>query len=396
MENATSGFNATPQASRLHIALFGRRNVGKSSLFNALAGQPAAIVADHAGTTTDPVRRAIELHPLGPCLLIDTAGYDEADDEIGRRRLQATLDVAATADVALLVTDTAPQTIDLEWLNRLRAMELPVLVVYNKGYQPEHPLQPSVAVDVITEATTRLLREAVISHAPQGDVTPSLTAGLAAPGDVVLLVMPQDRQAPRGRLILPQVQTIRDLLDRECTVVGCTPARLEATLAALAAPPKLMITDSQVFDLVAARCPEGCRLTSFSVLMAAAKGDIGYLADGARHIDRLTPASRVLIAEACTHAPLTEDIGREKLPRILRARVGQSLEVEIRSGKDWPADLSGYDLIIHCGACMFNRRQMLSRIARAREQSVAMTNYGLAIAHLKGILPRVSLPNTDN
>ena len=394
--------NTAPQSLRRHIAIFGRRNVGKSSLLNAITGQEVAIVSPEAGTTTDPVNRAMEILPLGPCLLIDTAGFDD-EGSVGELRNERTHKVLDQADLALLVMDqTQDLSLEKKWLDELRRLEIPTVAVLNKmdatgdiedsieqinntlGIKP-------VAVSAKNREGIDLLRKA-LAHAVGDDEETSLTASLATAGDTVLLVMPQDPQAPKGRLILPQVQTIRDLLDKHCIVVGCSLETLEQSLAALHEPPALIITDSQVFSQVYAHKPEGSLLTSFSVLMAAAKGNIEILVEGARAIDRLTPQSRVLIAEACTHAPMSEDIGREKIPCMVRKKYGESITFDIHAGKDYPADLSRYDLIIHCGACMFNRRLMLSRIVRAQKQGVAITNYGLAIAQLQGILDKVSLP----
>ena len=394
--------NTAPQSLRRHIAIFGRRNVGKSSLLNAITGQEVAIVSPEAGTTTDPVNRAMEILPLGPCLLIDTAGFDD-EGSVGELRNERTHKVLDQADLALLVMDqTQDLSLEKKWLDELRRLEIPTVAVLNKmdatgdiedsieqinntlGIKP-------VAVSAKNREGIDLLRKA-LAHAVGDDEETSLTASLATAGDTVLLVMPQDPQAPKGRLILPQVQTIRDLLDKHCIVVGCSLETLEQSLATLHEPPALIITDSQVFSQVYAHKPEGSLLTSFSVLMAAAKGNIEILVEGARAIDSLTPQSRVLIAEACTHAPMSEDIGREKIPRMVRKKYGESITFDIHAGKDYPADLSRYDLIIHCGACMFNRRLMLSRIVRAQKQGVAITNYGLAIAQLQGILDKVSLP----
>lgn len=402
MDNATSDFNTTPQAARLHIALYGRRNVGKSSLINALAGQPVSLVADVAGTTTDPVRKAMELHPLGPIVLIDTAGFDD-EGTVGTLRNQRTREMLAQTDIALLIVDGMPHEEDLAWLQQLRRQETPVVLILNKVDLLTDPIataqevaqqlgQEPVMVSASTGSGIDALRHAIVQAAPQADNERSLTGSLVQPGDIVVLVMPQDKQAPKGRLILPQVQTIRDLLDNGCTPVCCTPPNLENTLQSLRKPPALIITDAQVFDFVAQRRPDGTRLTAFSILMAAWKGDIDAMVQGATAIDRLTPQSRVLIAEACAHAPLSEDIGREKIPALLRKRIGQSLQVDIVAGRDFPADLMGYDLVIHCGACMFNRRYMLSRIAQAQVQGVPMTNYGVTIAHLKGILGQCIFP----
>lgn len=396
MDNATSDFNATPQATRLHVAIYGRRNVGKSSLINALTGQQVSLVADVPGTTTDPVRRAMELHPIGPCLFIDTAGFDD-EGVVGSLRNKRTREVLAQTDLALLVLDGPAQPDDKAWLDLLQQQETPIVVVLNQvdklpdpdGIAAQIKAQLGIA-PVLASATTGMgiddVRQAIILASPQATVERSITGDMVKPGDSVLLVMPQDRQAPKGRLILPQVQTIRDLLDNGCIITCCTPDQMEHALATLRQPPALVITDSQVFAEVYRLCPEESRLTSFSILMAAWKGDLAVMLDGAKALDTLTPQSRVLIAEACTHAPLSEDIGREKIPALLRKRVGQSLQVDVVAGRDFPADLTGYDVVIHCGACMFNRRYMLSRIRQAQQQGVPITNYGLTIAHLKGIL----------
>ena len=396
MDNATSGFNATPQAARLHIAIYGRRNVGKSSLINALTGQQVSLVADVPGTTTDPVRRAMELHPIGPCLFIDTAGFDD-EGVVGNLRNKRTREVLAQTDLALLVLDGPAKPDDKAWIDLLRQQETPVVVVLNQVDTLSDSDDIATQIDeqlgiapVLASAVTGMgiddVRQAIVQAAPQAAVERSITGDYVKPGDSVLLVMPQDRQAPKGRLILPQVQTIRDLLDNGCTITCCTPDQMEHALATLRQPPALVITDSQVFAEVHRLCPQESRLTSFSILMAAWKGDLAVMVEGAKALDSLTPQSRVLIAEACTHAPLSEDIGREKIPALLRKRVGQSLQVDVVAGRDFPADLTGYDIVIHCGACMFNRRYMLSRIRQAQQQGVPITNYGLTIAHLKGIL----------
>ena len=389
-------------SERLHIALFGRRNVGKSSLINALTGQQIAIVSEVAGTTTDPVSKSMEILPLGPCVLIDTAGFDDSG-KVGELRTQRTREVIKQADIALLVTDGLSLDDEAVWAAMLKQADVPYVVVLNKvDLMDDVPstLLDSIAKrlggEVITVSALRgtgldQLRQTMARLVPEGGKQ-SLTGKLAHAGDTVLLVMPQDPQAPKGRLILPQVQTLRDLMDKRCTAICCTTEDIDRTLAALKEPPHLIITDSQVFDVVERKKPEGSLLTSFSVLMAAMKGDIQYFVESAQAIDRLTEQSHVLIAEACTHAPLAEDIGREKIPRMLRQRVGKGLRIDIVAGKDFPEDLSGIDLIIHCGGCMFNRRFMLQRVEQCRLQGVPMTNYGITIAHVKGILNRVSLP----
>lgn len=390
-----SGLQETPAAQRLHIALYGRRNAGKSSLINALTGQQVALVSPVAGTTADPVKKAMELHPIGPVLFIDTAGYDD-EGELGQLRVEATRDTLQRADVALLVIAGQPSQEDLGWAQQLKAQNTPFLVVQTKGdlaapaQLPKDLAERAVAVSAATGEGIEALRAALTALVPEDFGRQDLTRGLCSAGDVVLLVMPQDIQAPKGRLILPQVRTIRHLLDLKCTVVSCTADGLDGALAALSAPPKLIITDSQCFPLVAAKKPEQSLLTSFSILMAADKGDIDAFAQGAKAIGTLTQHSRVLIAEGCTHAPLEEDIGRVKIPRLLRKRVGQGLQVDVVAGSDFPHDLTGYDLVIHCGGCMFNRAYVLSRLAQAQRQGVPMTNYGVAIAYLTGILNQVS------
>ena len=394
--------NTAPQSIRRHIAIFGRRNVGKSSLLNAITGQQVAIVSPEAGTTTDPVNRAMELHPLGPCLFIDTAGFDD-EGQVGELRNARTRRVLEQADMAIVVLDQTTN-LDLEkaWMGELRRLEIPTVLVLNKAdrindeaEEINRAARELGMTPVVVSATAKhgleALRDALARAA--GDNEPgSLTGNLAKEGDLVLLVMPQDPQAPRGRLILPQVQTLRDLLDKHCRVMCCDTASLKSSLDTLCEPPALIITDSQVFKQVQELTPAGTRLTSFSVLMAGNKGNLEALVEGAHAISKLTATSRVLIAEACTHAPMSEDIGRVKIPRLIKKRFGDTVQVEVHAGKDYPADLSQYDLIIHCGACMFNRKLMLSRIRRAREQGVPITNYGLAIAQLQGILGKVALP----
>ncbi len=394
--------NSTPQSERLHIALFGRRNAGKSSLINALTGQQIALVSDMPGTTTDPVMKSMEILPLGPCVLIDTAGFDDTG-KVGDLRVERTREVIKQTDIAIIVTDASSLDDEMRWAGLLKQANVPYVTVLNKvDLMKEVPstlladMAKRLGCDVIPISAQNgtgleVLRQTLAGLMPESDKQ-SLTGSLAQKGDTVLLVMPQDPQAPKGRLILPQVQTLRDLMDKGCIAVCCTTEDIDSSLAALREPPRLIITDSQVFDIVEKKKPAGSLLTSFSVLMAAHKGDIRFFVRSAMAIDRMTEQSRVLIAEACTHAPLAEDIGREKIPRMLRQRIGQGLTVDIVAGKDFPEDVTSYDLVIHCGGCMFNRKFMLSRVEQCRRQGTPMTNYGITIAHIKGILDKVSLP----
>ncbi|MFR9607941.1 MAG: [FeFe] hydrogenase H-cluster maturation GTPase HydF [Rikenellaceae bacterium] len=393
--------NTTPNATRLHVAIFGRRNSGKSSLINAITGQDTSLVSAIAGTTTDAVAKAMELHGIGACLMIDTPGFDD-EGELGAGRISRTLKSMEHADVALLLCEEGDLEAEAEWLKALRERETPTIAIVNKidARSADEVAALSRLVEERLGLTPLLLsaksgvdieviRGALLASLPADFTEQSITGDLVQRGDSVLLVMPQDKQAPKGRLILPQVQTLRELLDKGCIVSSCTTELLEQTLAGLCEPPKLIITDSQIFKYVHERCPSQSRLTSFSVLMAGYKGDVKSFVAGAAAIDSLTARSRVLIAEACTHAPLSEDIGREKLPRMLRARVGESLAVDIVAGRQYPADLTPYDLVIHCGACMFNRKYMMWRVDAALRQGVPITNYGVAIAHLSGILSEV-------
>ncbi len=391
--------NNTPNSNRLHITLFGRRNSGKSSLINAITGQDISLVSNQAGTTTDIVLKSMELSPIGACLFIDTPGFDD-EGEVGELRVERTLKAVERSDVALLLFDSDDFEQESIWFEQLKGRNIPIVTILNKCDIRQNiedlskkiesrlgvkPLCLSAKEGVEIEG----LREAILSAMPADFTDHSITGELVEEGDLVMLVMPQDIQAPKGRLILPQVQTMRELLDKRAIVMSCTTDKIESTLESLVKSPKLIITDSQVFDRVYKLKPEDSMLTSFSVLMAGYKGDVASFVEGARAIENLNQGSRVLIAEACTHAPLTEDSGRVKLPRILRSRFGEGLAIDIVAGGNFPSDLTPYDLVIHCGGCMFNRKYMLNRQLKAQHHNVPMTNYGVAIAYLNGILDKI-------
>ncbi len=391
--------NETPRGTRLHIGLFGKRNSGKSSLVNALTNQQISVVSDVAGTTTDPVYKSMEIHGIGPVVFIDTAGFDD-EGELGGKRIMQTRNALDKTDVAILIFGASPDESDRQWVRLFTQQNTPFIPVINKTDILENPAELEkevvslckrdvVLVSAKTGEGIEQLRNKLIGSVPDDFGERRITGDLCSDGDIVLLVMPQDIQAPKGRLILPQVQTLRELLDKKCLVMSCTTDRLEQTLASLAKPPKLIITDSQVFKTVYEKKPQESRLTSFSTLFAKYKGDIDYFVDSTSVFESLTENSKILIAEACTHVPLKEDIGREKLPRMLRARYGQELRIDNVNGQNFPEDLSGYDLVIQCGACMFNRRYVMSRVEKAKSQGVPMSNYGVVIAYLSGILDKV-------
>ena len=392
--------NNTPSANRLHVALFGRRNSGKSSLINALTGQDTALVSDIPGTTTDTVSKAMEIQGIGPCLFIDTPGFDD-EGELGEMRIIRTLKAIERTDIALLLCEDEAHEEEKKWMKQLEEKNIPVILLLNKADIRKDIASTLLRIEkdcgqkpLVISAKERTgikkIHQAILEKLPADFGQQTITGNLVKEGDLVLLVMPQDIQAPKGRLILPQVQTMRELLDKKCLVMSCTTDQIASTLQALSRPPKLILTDSQVFHTVYEQKPADSLLTSFSVLIAGYKGDIHYYIEGASAIDCLTPQSRVLIAEACTHAPATEDIGRVKLPRMLRKKIGEELQIDIVAGTDFPEDLTPYHLIIHCGACMFNRKYVLNRIDNARKQQIPMTNYGVAIAHLNGILDKIA------
>lgn len=416
------GFNDTPKAERLHISIFGKRNSGKSSLINALTGQDIALVSKMPGTTTDPVFKAMEMKPVGPVVFVDTAGFDD-EGELGLLRVERTEDVVDITDIGIMVIGYETFVCEdmhvavrqeREWAEKLRKLDIPLLICINKIEEVEKHMERDeierrkgyiakelsaketqiTETDAVNGRGIENLRRAISDSVPEDFMRRSILGGLVSAGSLVMLVMPQDIQAPKGRLILPQVQTMRELLDKKCTIAASTADGFERSLKALDHAPDLIITDSQCFRFVFDRKPEESELTSFSVLFAAYKGDVKVFADGALALDDITENSRVLIAEACSHVPLEEDIGRVKIPALLRKKAGENMEIVNVSGNDFPdrEKLKDFDLVIHCGACMFNRSHVMSRIREAREAGVPVTNYGIAIAKLSGILDDVKLP----
>lgn len=390
------------RSNRYHIGIFGRRNAGKSTLLNALSGQDVSIVSDVAGTTTDTVWKNIELPGIGAAVIADTAGFDDSG-ELGIMRNERTKRASQQVDMAIILVTGTPDdvTYEMEWRDFFRNADIPVIFVMTKcdsGIQEGNlelwrdvlkedicPIsaKENIGIDVLLDKMASLYKK--------DDNLDDITYSLVKEGDVVLLVMPQDASAPKGRLIQPQVVTLRNLLDKQAIALCCTPEKMPQTLASLQNPPSLIITDSQVFAQVQALTPKESRLTSFSVLMARHKGDIDTFREAADVLMSLPKNAKILIAEACSHIPQNEDIGRVKLPRMLRNKFGEELQIDIVSGNDFPEDLSSYDLIIHCGACMFTRRHVLSRVRRAKAQNVPITNYGIAIAALTGILNKVTI-----
>ncbi len=393
----------TPRGMRLHISLFGRRNVGKSAFLNALTGQDVAIVSEVPGTTTDPVEKAMELLPIGPVLLTDTAGLDDPG-HLGGQRVRKSEEAMRRTDVAIVIADGADWgDFEQALVERLAKQAIPVIVAFNKSDLGEPTARARADVErlgvpaVCTSATRRegftAVREALVRVVPEDFLEPPpLVGDLVAPGELIVLVVPIDLEAPKGRLILPQVQTIRDALDHDARVLVVKERELREALEGLKRPPALVVTDSQAFLKVAGDTPADVPMTSFSILFARAKGDLATFAEGARAIDRLRTGSRVLIAEACTHHPVGEDIGRVKIPRWLTQYAGGRLDVAVTSGRDFPADLASYALVVHCGSCTMNRREVLSRILQCRAAGVPITNYGLAIAYSLGIFERALAP----
>lgn len=392
-----------PKSFRLHIGIFGRRNVGKSSLLNALTQQEVSIVSDIAGTTTDPVEKPMELLPLGPVLFIDTAGIDD-EGALGEQRIRKTMAVLDRTDLGLIISNSKDWgDFEEKILQKLKDRGIPSIVVFNKSdiYQSRNCLLnsfsgekiPFVETSAINGEGILVLRQTILKSAPDDFINrPSILADLVGPGEAAILVVPIDKEAPKGRLILPQVQSIRDLLDGDAFCMVTKERELRQALSRLNKPPKLVVTDSQAFLKVAADTPPEIPLTSFSILFARYQADLLEMVKGAMAIDQLKTGDKILIAEACSHHPIGEDIGTVKIPRWLTQYVGGKLQIDNQRGHDFPENISDYKLIIHCGACMWNRREMLSRIMKAKQAGVPITNYGLTIAYSLGIFERALQP----
>lgn len=389
--------NAAPMAERVHIGIFGKRNAGKSSIINAVTGQSLAIVSDVAGTTTDPVLKAMELLPLGPVVMIDTPGLDDVG-ELGKLRVQKAYQILNKTDIALLVVDgsVGMTAEDAAILNRIREKNIPYLIVWNKSDLPAADAgnlpADAIAVSTATGKNIHALKEKIAALAPKADESRKIVSDLLAEQDFVLLVVPIDSAAPKGRLILPQQQTIRDVLEAGASAMVTRDTELPQTLAALGKAPRLVITDSQVFGKVSKAVPKEIPLTSFSILMARYKGNLAQNVQGARALEDLQDGDTVLISEGCTHHRQCEDIGTVKLPRWIQEYTGKKLQFVFTSGTEFPLDLSPYRLIVHCGGCTLNEREMQYRLKCAADQQIPMTNYGICIAYLNGILERSIQP----
>jgi [FeFe] hydrogenase H-cluster maturation GTPase HydF len=392
----------TPRGNRLHIAIFGRRNAGKSSLINALTNQSIAIVSDVPGTTTDPVYKSMEILPIGPVVLIDTAGIDDVG-ELGRLRMEKAFAVLAKTDLMLLVIDPASGTgtYEEDVVRRAKEQGVPVVAVLNKcdlypeAMRSDHYAalgMPFLPVSALTLQGIDDLKMAIIRSAPKEWMGATIVGDLIGPGDTVVLVVPIDLAAPKGRLILPQVQTIRDILDHDAMALVVKERELKAALGRLNEKPRIVITDSQAFLKVAADTPKDVMMTSFSILFARHKGNLAALVEGAKAVENLSPGDKVLVAEACTHHRVEDDIGTVKIPRWLNQIVGGPLDFRWASGTELPADIQDYKLIIHCGACMINRKEMLHRLMASRKAGIPMVNYGVLIAYTLGILERALAP----
>ncbi|GAA0179737.1 [FeFe] hydrogenase H-cluster maturation GTPase HydF [Clostridium sediminicola] len=399
-----SGLNGTPRANRVHIALFGKTNAGKSSIINAVTGQELALVSDVKGTTTDPVYKSMELLPLGPVVLIDTAGLDDIS-ELGELRKKKTIEVLNKTDIALLIMDgtIGVTDYDVDILEQIKAKKVPVIVVLNKIDLTEitkneiKELQKKLKCKVIaTSANSKKgineLKEALAKSVPEEEDKFKIVGDLISPGDFVVLVTPIDKAAPKGRLILPQQQTIRDILESDAMAVVTKEFELRETLENLGKKPKMVITDSQAFLKVSADTPKDILMTSFSILLARNKGDLPELVRGAKAIAKLKDGDKILVSEGCTHHRQSDDIGSVKIPRWIRQITGKQIEFEYTSGMSFPENIDEYALIVHCAGCMLNRTGMMHRIGQAEEIGVPIVNYGVLIAYVHGILDRALKP----
>ncbi len=382
------GLNSTPSGERVHIGFFGRTNAGKSSVVNAVTNQEIAVVSDVQGTTTDPVYKAMELLPLGPVMIIDTAGIDD-DGALGKLRISKTMQVLNKTDIAVLVVDSVEEITDAErdLIHRFEQKNIDYIVVYNKSDLVEEKDDDKFYVSTKTGQGITELKEKIASFKPQENPR-RLVADFVSQGDRIVLVTPIDASAPKGRLILPQQQAIRDILDSGATAIVCQPSELADTLESFKTPPKFVITDSQVFGIVDKITPKQIPLTSFSILMARYKGFSDFALRGVEAIDKLNDGDKVLIAEGCTHHRQCEDIGTVKLPNMLKKHTGKDIKFEFTSGTQFPDDLTQYALVIHCGGCMINEREIRYRMQCCEDQGVPVTNYGIALAHMNGILKR--------
>lgn len=388
------GLNNTPLSERIHIGIFGRRNAGKSSVINAMTGQNLAIVSDVAGTTTDPVQKAMELLPLGPVVMIDTPGLDDVG-ELGKMRVGKAYQVLQKTDIAVIVIDASvgETAEDAAILAEIQKRSIPYIIVKNKAdLTQKQDGENEIFVSAKTGENISVLKERIAALAPKGEKERRIIGDLLEPNDFVMLVVPIDSAAPKGRLILPQQQTIRDILEAGAVSIVTRDFELAETLAALGKCPKLVITDSQIFGKVSKIVPEDIPLTSFSILMARYKGNLEQNVKGARALEQLKNGDTVLISEGCTHHRQCEDIGTVKLPRWIREYTGKELQFQFTSGGTFPADLSPYALIVHCGGCMLNEKEMQHRLSIAKEQGAKMTNYGICIAYIHGILERSLAP----
>lgn len=395
--------NATPSSERVHIGIFGKRNAGKSSLINAITGQNLAIVSEAKGTTTDPVYKAMELLPLGPVMIIDTPGIDD-EGVLGSLRIQKAYQVLNKTDIALVIIDAAvgPSAEDLRLIKRINAKKIPLLIVINKcetinedkktAYQALLPNRKLLFVSVEQQLNIFELKEAIAQTVPADENKAQIVADLLSPSDFVVLVVPIDSAAPKGRLILPQQQTIRDILEADAAAIVVKENELTNTLQNLGKRPKLVITDSQVFKKVAAETPADILLTSFSILFARYKGNLQTAVQGVTALENLEDGDKILVGEGCTHHRQCDDIGTVKLPRWIKEYTGKNPEFIFTSGTEFPLDLSPYKMIIHCGACMLNEREMQYRIKCAADQNIPFTNYGITIAYINGILKRTVEP----